>query len=72
MHPGEFFGEISLVYGCNRTATVQAVKYSTLAVLKKEDYRIILLEFPDLEPEFKKKIYLYNDRMNIFVKKSIQ
>lgn len=33
MHPGEFFGEISLVYGCKRTATVKAVKYSTLAVL---------------------------------------
>ena len=70
--PGEFFGEISLVYGCKRTATVKAVKYSTLAVLTKKDYKEhVVLEFEDIAAEFKKKIYLYDDRMNLFIKKSI-
>lgn len=72
MHPGEFFGEISLVYGCNRTASVLAVKYSTLAVLTKADYKFIKSEFPDLDEEFKKRIYLYDDRLISFIKESIQ
>ena len=46
---GEYFGEIALIYGCKRTATVQSLKYSTLAKLKKSDYQDILIEFPDLK-----------------------
>ena len=48
MRNGEFFGEISLIYGCKRTATVCSAKYSTLATLTKKNYDEILLEFPDL------------------------
>jgi len=49
LRPGEYFGEIALIYGCKRTATVQSLKYSTLAKLKKSDYQDILIEFPDLK-----------------------
>ena len=44
----DYFGEISMVYGCKRTANVQSTKYSTLAKLSYEHYREILIEFPDL------------------------
>ena len=33
MRNGEFFGEISMIYGCKRTATVLSGKYTTLATL---------------------------------------
>lgn len=49
LRPGDYFGEISLVYGCKRTATVVSTKYSTLAMLEKSRYKEILIEFPDLE-----------------------
>lgn len=49
MRNGEFFGEISMIYGCKRTATVKSAKYSTLAKLSKKHYLDILLEFPDLQ-----------------------
>lgn len=39
LRPGDFFGEISLIYGCKRTADVISQKYSTLAKLDKEQYR---------------------------------
>ena len=48
LRPGDYFGEISLVYGCKRTATVISTKYSTLAMLEKQRYKEILIEFPDL------------------------
>lgn len=48
LRPGDYFGEIGLIYGCIRTATIKSTKYSTLAMLKKESYRDILLEFPSL------------------------
>jgi CRP-like cAMP-binding protein len=72
MRNGEFFGEISLIYGCKRTATIKSAKYSTLAKLNKKNYEDILLEFPDLKDSLKSFIYKYDDRMKRFIMKSIQ
>lgn len=33
---GAHFGEISLIYGCKRTATVSSTNYCTLASLSKK------------------------------------
>jgi len=41
LRPGDYFGEISLIYGCKRTATVKSLKYSTLAMLEKSKYKEI-------------------------------
>ena len=38
LRPGDFFGEISLIYGCKRTADVISQKYSTLAKLLRQDF----------------------------------
>jgi len=72
MRNGEFFGEISMIYGCKRTATIKSAKYSTLAKLSKKNYLDILLEFPDLQQHLMNFIYKYNDRMKRFIMKSIQ
>ena len=40
---GEYFGEISLVYGCKCTATITANKYCTLAKMSKARFNDILL-----------------------------
>ena len=45
----DFFGEISMMYGCARTATVISSKYSTLATLDLAAYRELLIEFSQLE-----------------------
>jgi CRP-like cAMP-binding protein len=72
MRNGEFFGEISLIYGCKRTATIKSAKYSTLARLSKKSYFDILLEFPDLQSHLMQFVYKYNDRMKKFIMKSIE
>jgi CRP-like cAMP-binding protein len=33
---GEYFGEISLLFGCRTTARVTALKYCNLAILRKK------------------------------------
>ena len=72
LRPGDYFGEIAMIYGCKRTADVISQKYSTLAKLKKTHYKEILFEFPDMAEELKKYIFKYNDRMKRFVMKSIE
>lgn len=42
LNPGDHFGEISLLYGCKRTATVIANNYCTLAKLTKPNYDEII------------------------------
>ena len=72
LRPGDYFGEISLIYGCKRTASVNSSKYSTLAMLKKVHYKEILIEFPDLQEQLKQSIFRYKDRMKRFTVSSIQ
>lgn len=48
LRPGEYFGEISMIYGCKRTATVVSRKYSTLAQLTRAKFKEIVTEFPEL------------------------
>jgi CRP-like cAMP-binding protein len=44
--PGDYFGEISLIYNCRRTANVISSKYSTLSKLTRSSYNNITTEFP--------------------------
>jgi CRP-like cAMP-binding protein len=34
--PGNYFGEISVIYNCDYSATVKAMNYGTYGMLKKE------------------------------------
>ena len=45
--PGHFFGEISLLDGGPRTATVRAVTNSTMLILNREDFLHFLRRHPD-------------------------
>ena len=48
LRPGDYFGEIAMVYGCKRQATVVSRKYSTLALLTRAKFKEIATEFPEL------------------------
>ena len=36
--PGDMFGEVSLLYGCRRTATVEAKQYCECSYLSQEEF----------------------------------
>src|SRR5690606_31124081 len=45
--PGNFFGEIALIYNTKRTATVRAKTYCDLYVFTKESFDKIAKDFPE-------------------------
>lgn len=48
LHPGDFFGEIALLDGRPRTATVRAEGITRLLVVGHREFHALMDEFPDL------------------------
>ena len=56
LKPGDFFGEINMIYNCKRTASVRSKNYCTLAMLEKKSFMEITDSYPDLADQLKKHI----------------
>jgi type IV pilus assembly protein PilB len=48
MGPGQNFGEMSLLTGKPRTATVSAVQATTVAVLEQKDFHDLIMQYPSM------------------------
>lgn len=48
LHPGDFFGEIALLDGRPRTATVRADGITRLLVIGHREFNALMDEFPDV------------------------
>lgn len=46
---GDHFGEVALLYGCKRTATVISRNYNTLANMEQSRFRELIAEYPEYE-----------------------
>jgi len=71
LKPGDHFGEIGLLYGCPRTASVVSEGYNTYARLTKERFRNLISEVPTLLTEFEKHVFSYNDKVKKFILKAL-
>ena len=56
LHEGEFFGEISLLLGTPRTATVKTSEDSILFVVERHDLQKLLTEQPNLADQIAQKL----------------
>ena len=56
IHEGEFFGEISLLLGTPRSATVRAMEDTILFVVERHDLQKLLVEQPSLADQIAKKL----------------
>ncbi|MFP4497821.1 MAG: cyclic nucleotide-binding domain-containing protein [Vulcanimicrobiota bacterium] len=56
MGEGNFFGEISVLTGEPRTATVKALTDVTLLMLNKEDFETLLRKYSDMDKHISEKI----------------
>jgi CRP-like cAMP-binding protein len=62
LQTGDHFGEISMIYGCPRTATVTCNDYCTFAVLLQDNFSRLVAENPEFETELKQYVLKkYND-----------
>ncbi|MGL5065860.1 MAG: cyclic nucleotide-binding domain-containing protein, partial [Microcoleus sp.] len=56
LHEGEFFGEISLLLGAPRTATVRTMEDSIIFVVEHHDLQKLLVEQPNLADQIAQKL----------------
>ena len=67
LYDGDHFGEIGLIYGLRRTATVRSKNYGSLAKLFWDDLENLEKSFESLKRQFKKYIFKYNDTLRAFL-----
>lgn len=73
LKPGSYFGEVSLIKGCRRTASVISKTYSTWAQLDKTAFDNISEMFPSLIESMERRMHdHYKDRWKKFKKRSLR
>jgi CRP-like cAMP-binding protein len=65
---GELFGEIALLCGCKRTASVKTSNYSTIACIDKDTFKDMCRQYNDLSLRMKVNMKKYQDKLKIFLK----
>ena len=68
LRPGDFFGEISLLFGCRRSATVKSRSYCGCSFLTNKDFRALIAN----HGFFKKYLIMnimksYHDELRVFL-----
>jgi len=66
--PGDLFGEIALLCGCKRTASVKTSTYSTLARIDRANFKDMCQQFVDVTDKLKVKMRTYKDKLKAFLK----
>ena len=65
---GDHFGEISMVYGCERSTSIISRNYNTMARLGYARFRMINTDYSILEKMMKKALFKYTDPRITFIK----
>lgn len=67
LKPSSYFGEVALIKGCNRTASVTSKNYSTCAELRKDVFESLITRFPFVKDHMQLRMReAYNDRWKKF------
>lgn len=56
LHETDYFGEIGLIKGCRRTASVFSKDYSTCAELSNEDFQLLCTRYSSIKAVMEKRI----------------
>jgi len=68
--PGDYFGEIGVIYETIRTCDVKTLEYSAIASLDVQSYKDCCLKYPQLEKRLKVLAAAYEDPWENFVMKA--
>ena len=67
LNPGDYFGEIGVIYDTIRTCTVTTRDYAAIAALDKTSYNQCAQKFPHLKQTLEKLAAAYEDPWESFV-----
>ena len=68
LFPGNYFGEVSLIYNCDHSATVKAMNYGTLGRLNKKQCEEMFMLWPEYRQAMEHSIIsYYNDDFRCFI-----
>ena len=59
---GDSFGEIGILFNCNRTCTVQSIDYNILARVSRPKLRQFYSDYPSFLTQLQKQVFGYSDR----------
>lgn len=69
---GEHFGEISLLYNCNRTASVVCKSYNIMGFINLRKFQYLSQDYPMLRKYFKRHVYSYKDPFKDFMANALR
>ena len=73
LYPGQIFGEVSILYGCRRTATIKAKQFGSCATIKAPDFMKFLQNYPDYRKYLETMLIAnYDDDLKIFLTKTLR
>ena len=68
LRSGDFFGEVSIIFGCRRTATVKAKQYCECAYIENKEFMQIMATHLNFKVFLIKNIMrTYDDELRIFL-----
>ena len=71
LSPGQHFGEIALLTGSKRTATIQTKNYSTIGMVSQENFNELLHIFPDIKKKLNDSLVQYQDKYKQWLKSQL-
>ena len=71
LEPGSYFGEVSLLYKTQRTATVRTLNYTNLIVLSADDFQEMITKFSGVKRFLLKYASTYRDKRKVFLRKTL-
>ena len=70
---GQIFGEISVLYGCMRTATIKSKQFGSCARVRAVEFQDFVSNFPDYKSYLEKVVIRnYDDSLKIFLVHSLR
>jgi len=73
LKPGDYFGEVSLIYGCKRSASIYSEQYGTTSVIHGSEFENIMQAYPDFKDLLTQNIdYRYADELRCFLVRALR
>lgn len=73
LKPGDYFGEVSLIYGCKRSASIYSEQYGTTSVIHGSEFENIMQAYPEFRTFLTQNIdYRYADELRCFLVKALR